>query len=148
MYNIDDYVKINSSNIFGKITDIKKDKICIISNEKKIYTSINNVKPMNIPKNDSSLPTSHVTLSLNQDDFSSEIMLRHLKYDEAMDLLDKFIFSAIKNKARIVKVIHGKNGGVLRKAVHEYLKNCKYVEDFRLGYPHEGSYGVTIVTLK
>ena len=145
MYKIDDYVKINSSNIFGKITDIKKDKICIISNEKKIYTSINNVKPMNIPKNDNFLLTSHVTLSLNQDDFSSEIMLRHLKYDEAMDLLDK---SSWFSDNVTCEVIHGKNGGVLRKAVHEYLKNCKYVEDFRLGYPHEGSYGVTIVTLK
>ena len=148
MYKIDDYVKIHSSNVSGKIIDIKKDKICIISNEKKIYTSIKNIELINAPKNNISLPDTSVTVSLEHDIFSNEVMLRHLKYDEAMDLLDKFIFSAIKNKAKIVKIIHGKNGGVLRKAVHEYLKDCEYVRDFRLGYPHEGSYGVTIVTLK
>ena len=57
-------------------------------------------------------------------------------------------YKAIKNNVKDIKIIHGKNGGILRKAVHDYLKHNKHVETFRLGNYYEGSYGVTIIKLK
>ena len=46
-----------------------------------------------------------------------------------------------------VRIIHGKGTGLLRKAVHQRLKQLKYVKSFRLGVFGEGEDGVTIVTL-
>ena len=38
--------------------------------------------------------------------------------------------------------------GVLRAAVHDELRRCKYVKSFRLGVYGEGESGVTIVEFK
>ena len=75
-------------------------------------------------------------------------MLRHQTVEEALDNLDKFIDNAICNNVKIVKIIHGKQGGKLRHAVHDYLENSPYVKEHRLGGYYEGSYGVTIAFLK
>ena len=61
--------------------------------------------------------------------------------------VENFITEAINLDIKNIKIIHGRNGGVLRKAVHEYLKHNKNVESYRLGNYYEGSYGVTIIKL-
>ena len=94
------------------------------------------------------MPKTSISFTLNKSsNFDTELMLRHQTKDEALDNLDKFIYQALVNKVSIIKIVHGKHGGILRNAVHEYLKESKYVSSFRLGYPHEGSYGVTIAYL-
>lgn len=75
-------------------------------------------------------------------------MIRHQTVDEALSNLDKFIDNAICNNVKIVKIIHGKNGGILRREVHKYLENSPYVKGHRLGGYYEGSYGVTIAFLR
>ena len=45
-----------------------------------------------------------------------------------------------------VRVVHGKGTGILRQAVHDYLKGVPYVKSFKLGEFGEGDSGVTIVT--
>ena len=47
-----------------------------------------------------------------------------------------------------IRVIHGKGTGKLREGIHQYLKNSKYVNSFRIASFGEGDYGVTIVELK
>ena len=46
------------------------------------------------------------------------------------------------------RIIHGKGTGVLRKAVQDELRRCKYVKSFRLGVYGEGEDGVTIAEFK
>lgn len=75
-------------------------------------------------------------------------MIRHQTVDEALENLEKFIDNAICNNVKIVKIIHGKNGGILRREVHKFLDNSPYVKEHRLGGYYEGSYGVTIAFLK
>ena len=77
-----------------------------------------------------------------------EIMIRHQTVEEALFNLEKFIDNAICNNVKIVKIIHGKNGGILRREVHKYLDNSPFVKEHRLGGYYEGSYGVTIAFLK
>lgn len=90
-----------------------------------------------------------VTFEVNHNlDIPNEIMLRHKTKEEAMYELDKFIDKAISNNLPRIKIIHGKNGGVLRKATHEYLENFPYVSSYSLGLYHEGGLGVTIAYLK
>ncbi|MEE1185178.1 MAG: Smr/MutS family protein [Acutalibacteraceae bacterium] len=45
-------------------------------------------------------------------------------------------------------MIHGKGTGVLRKAVHSYLRNNKFISNFRVGLFGEGENGVTIAEIK
>ena len=75
-------------------------------------------------------------------------MIRHQTVIEAIENVDRFISSAIINKEKRIRIIHGRHGGILRDAVHEYLKNSPYVDTYKLADEYEGSIGVTIVYLK
>ena len=79
---------------------------------------------------------------------SAEINLIGLTSDEAIVELDKYLDDAYLAHLSPVRVVHGKGSGILRKAVHQYLRRQKHVASFRLGEYGEGDAGVTIVELK
>ena len=145
MYTIRDYVKVTNSNITGKIVNISKQYITILANDKIVKLKKEQIEKIKEPTNISKDIKVNVQLSSPPID---EIMIRHQTVEEALSNLDKFIDNAICNNVKIVKIIHGKNGGILRKEVHKYLENSPYVKEHRLGGYYEGSYGVTIAFLK
>jgi DNA mismatch repair protein MutS2 len=77
-----------------------------------------------------------------------ELHLRGMRLEEAMRRLEKQIDTALMHGLREFSVIHGKGEGVLRTAIHEYLRTLNVVQDFRFSAPEEGGFGKTIVTLK
>lgn len=79
---------------------------------------------------------------------SSKLDLRGCRYEEASDLIDKFLDDALYGGLYSVTIIHGFGTGTIRKLVHEKLKMNKYVEDFHYGGQGEGGQGATIVNLK
>ncbi|MBQ3068299.1 MAG: endonuclease MutS2 [Oscillospiraceae bacterium] len=78
---------------------------------------------------------------------ATELHLRGLTAEEATAELDKFIDDAIISGLHSIVVVHGKGTGVLKSAVHNYLKSSRVVKSFRLGKYGEGEDGVTIVEL-
>lgn len=79
---------------------------------------------------------------------SAEINLIGMTSDEALAELDKYLDDAYLAHLSPVRVVHGKGSGVLRKAVHQYLRRQKHVASYRLGEFGEGDAGVTIVEFK
>ena len=77
-----------------------------------------------------------------------EFDMRGMTVDEGIMELDRYIDNAILLRVPSVTIIHGKGTGVLRKAVHEFLRHHKCVKTFRLGIFGEGEDGVTIVEMK
>jgi len=77
-----------------------------------------------------------------------EIDLRGKTSLEALLEVEKFIDNAILVGVPQLSIIHGKGAGTLRKVIHKYLKNNKFVKSYRLGSFGEGEDGVTIVELK
>lgn len=145
MFSIGEYVKIKDHNIEGRITNIQKDVVTIHSKDKNILVNIEDIEKAKEPKEEKDKFKVTVEISTPPE---YEIMIRHQTVEEALKNLDKFIDNAICNNVKIVKIIHGKQGGILRHAVHEYLENSPYVKEHRLGGYYEGSYGVTIAFLK
>ena len=151
MYTIGDYVKMKNSNIVGII---KK----IINKNNTFYYHIDITEKKVILKQDNIEKIDKITIQRKQksdfnfynfeNTFFPEITIRHQTLEIAMYNVENFIKEAIQNNIKNIKIIHGRNGGVLRKAVHEYLKHNKNIESFRLGNYYEGSYGVTIIKLK
>ncbi|MEE0839941.1 MAG: Smr/MutS family protein, partial [Acutalibacteraceae bacterium] len=83
-----------------------------------------------------------------QRDVSGEIDIRGMASDEGVMEVDRYIDSAVIGGLETIRVIHGKGTGVLRNAVHSYLRKHKNVEGFRVGTFGEGENGVTVITLK
>ena len=77
-----------------------------------------------------------------------ELDIRGMAVDEAMPVLDNFLDAAYMGNLPNARIIHGKGTGVLRKAVQDELRRCKYVKSFRLGVYGEGEDGVTIAEFK
>lgn len=94
-------------------------------------------------------PTKSGKIKMSKSAFiSPEINLIGKTVDEAIFELDKYLDDAYLAHLPQVTVIHGRGTGALRNAIHAYLKNCKYVKDFRTGGYNEGNTGATIVELK
>jgi DNA mismatch repair protein MutS2 len=79
---------------------------------------------------------------------SSEIDLRGKLAEEAQELLDKYLDDAVLVGLPMVRVIHGKGTGALRKSLQRYLAVHPSISSFRDGRPDEGGHGVTVIELK
>ena len=78
----------------------------------------------------------------------SEIDLRGMTVDEALDVLDRYLDTATLAHLETVRIIHGKGTGAVRKAVRDHLRRSRYVKEFRPGMYGEGEDGVTVASLR
>lgn len=140
------YCTINNSKLIWEIEKINKEKVYLVMNNKKMVTDIDKITVIEnyIPDEINNIS---ITTNISQN-VPSEIMLRHLTKLEAVENLDRFIDRAIANGLARVKIIHGKHGGIIRNAVHEYLDNHPYISSYNFGDYHEGGFGVTIAYIK
>lgn len=79
---------------------------------------------------------------------SLELHVRGLDREEATAAVERFLDRALLQGAPTARIVHGKGSGVLRRAVHDLLRQHPRVSEFRLGQHGEGGYGVTIATLR
>lgn len=62
----------------------------------------------------------------------------------AIYLANEFINDNIKLGNKLIKIIHGKGEGILKKELHNFLKTKKEVKDYKLDIYNEGT---TIIEL-
>jgi DNA mismatch repair protein MutS2 len=89
-----------------------------------------------------------ISVESKSSDIPSELHLLGLRVDEAINMLDSYINSALLANLSTIRIVHGKGTGALKKAVHEYLKNHSHIKSYRIGNFGEGDLGVTIAELK
>ncbi len=77
-----------------------------------------------------------------------ELDLRGMDSEEGRSALEKYIDDAAMAGLHTVTIIHGKGTGVMRAMVHDYLRGCKCVIEYRLGRYGEGETGVTVVEIR
>jgi DNA mismatch repair protein MutS2 len=79
---------------------------------------------------------------------TSEIHLLGQRADEARDAVERYLDQAFLAGLPIVRVVHGKGTGVLRRVVREMLASHPHVASYRDGEPSEGGAGATVAALK
>ena len=142
------FAKIKGTKEIYEIYKEEGNKIFLRKDNITINTTIDNIEIIDENRVNPKSKKKNYSITINKLTDKNEIMLRHLTEYEAIDKLEIFLDKMIANKIPRVRIIHGKSGGVLRNAVHSYLKEHPYIEDFRLGYYHEGGIGVTIANIK
>jgi DNA mismatch repair protein MutS2 len=91
---------------------------------------------------------SNVSLQTNKASMiSSELDLRGLTVDEALDKVDKYLDDALLAGLSRCRIIHGKGTGALRSAIRTQLETHPQVKAYRWGGPAEGGDGVTVAEL-
>lgn len=86
-------------------------------------------------------------VTLPQIESADTVDLHGLTVEAGLELLDKFVDSAVVNRLDTVKIIHGHGSGKLRDAVRRYLTAHPAVRRFQFGAPWEGGLAVTVVWL-
>ncbi len=66
---------------------------------------------------------------------------------EALDEIDLYLDAAFVARLSVIRIVHGKGTGALRKGVQDYLKQHPHVKSFRDGGQGEGGIGATVVEL-
>ncbi|MGY4689273.1 endonuclease MutS2 [Salibacterium sp. K-3] len=77
-----------------------------------------------------------------------ELDLRGVRYEDAMQKVEKYLDEAVLAGYPQVHIIHGKGTGALRKGVKELLKKHPSVAEARDGGMNEGGIGNTVARLK
>ncbi|KRN79158.1 endonuclease MutS2 [Fructilactobacillus lindneri] len=92
---------------------------------------------------------SHPTVRRTRSSSMSPTLdLRGVRYDDAMQRLDRYIDSALLAGYPSVTIIHGKGTGALRKGVTNYLKQNRQVKSFGFSPANSGGDGSTIAKFK
>jgi len=79
---------------------------------------------------------------------TTEIHLRHMRAEEAVRDLEKFVDDAMLAGLPSVRIIHGKGQGILRKITQDFLRKHPGVASYRDGEPAEGGQGATIAVFR
>ncbi len=79
--------------------------------------------------------------------FDTRLSVRGMTRDEADDAVTKFLDEAVMVGSSELTIVHGKGGGVLRRALWERLRKDSRVGSIALAEPAAGGSGVTVVKL-
>ncbi len=148
---IGDSVNISSFSRKGSVLKIdnKNKKVYVASGNLNIWVDLSDIKLC--ADNKEKVPKIRNVTGIQSRatrNTSGEIDIRGTATDEGILIIDKFIDEAVLSGLETVRIIHGKGTGVLRNAVHSYLRKHKNIDGFRVGTFGEGENGVTIATLK
>ena len=95
-------------------------------------------------------PSSSITRSTvdaHVKTFKTEIDVRGMRGDEALQQVQYFIDDAILASASQVRILHGKGNGILRQMIRQYLATVPNVRSFRDEHVQFGGAGITVIEL-
>lgn len=147
---LNDYVKIVSLNIIGKVVRLSKKSATILTNDGfTIQSKIDDLVPSKCePLANARFNTSHHYDDKVRPDIKNELIIIGLRYDEAMEKVKKFLDDALLRNFKQVRIVHGFGSGALRRGVWEILKNCEFIASYRYAERYDGGEGATIAYFK
>ncbi len=86
--------------------------------------------------------------SNRSDSVKLEVDLRGLTFDEASDVVDRYLDKLSLAGMERATIIHGKGTGALRQKIGDFLKSHPLIRTQRLGGQGEGGDGVTVIELR
>ncbi len=145
-------VWIEKLSAHGRITALpaRGAKIQVLVNDIPFSLNIADLQPSRESDQPGAAPAVRIIKPRAVGPVRPEINLLGLRVDGAVARLEAFLNSALLAQLEEVRAIHGFGTGKLRQGIHSWLRQQKYIRDFRLGKDFEdpGGGGVTIIHLK
>ncbi len=141
---INDFVKHKKSDWIGKVISFDRRNAVLEVGDIRVTVPVKELlharEPLPIR------PGKSVATRLKQSpfDFNSQLDIRGLKAEEAVRVVENFIDKAMIANVRMIKILHGKGSGALRKLVIEKLKEYPSVEKVYHPDPSDGGDGLTL----
>ncbi len=141
------YAKFRASGATGIIEEIRGKKAVLLIGEMQVTAKLADLVAVPNP----SLPTInriHKDLATRDGQYESKIDIRGMAIHDALFTLEKFVDNAILKDTPVLRILHGKGTGALRKAVRQKLKEYGAML-VNIYHPAEelGGNGITMVEL-
>jgi DNA mismatch repair protein MutS2 len=142
-----DYVRLRSGGAVGLLIAMNKEKATVMMGDLTLLIDIRDLEkgPEPLDKKSKSL---HFDTIKQAAGFESKLDIRGMRMQEALQVVETYMDTALMNSASKIEIIHGKGDGVLRKAVRKKLKEYRVEMDISHPDPKLGGDGVTVVDIK
>ena len=148
-----DHVRITGTGTMGEVTEIRGNKVSIISGSLKMTVDMDKTEPVDAGEysketsRNSSQPSIDWSLNTRRNQFNPEIDVRGMRTEEALQVVQEFIDTALMIQFRHLRILHGKGNGILRQMIRQYLSSTGTVKSVADEHVDRGGAGITIVEL-
>ena len=146
------FVKMVESDSTGRIEEIN-DQVAVVS-----FGNVTIKLPLErlLPSSKSNFDRDHRRnvkpvldweTTARKSGFSSQLDLRGIRAEEAVQKVQDFLDQAWSISYPSVRILHGKGTGILRHQIRQYLATLGYVREFDDAPVEQGGAGITVVEL-
>lgn len=146
------YVRIAGQQSVGEIMSVNKNCAVVRFGAIKSTVALARLQPAEAPKEEVrkvSFLTSETQENLHNKrlNFKSEIDIRGMRGDEAMQAVSFFLDDATVCGVRQLRILHGTGNGILRTIVRQYLSTMPSVRTFHDEHVQFGGAGITVIEM-
>lgn len=151
---VGDTVRMIDGSTTGELVEVIGNQAVVMASGLRLKTKYKNLVKVLAGSGKKKDWANVVILSTSDDDanvvrtVSSTVDLRGKRGDEAINELTYYLDKAIVAGLHQAEIIHGKGDGILRKLVHNYLKQRKEIKNYGLAPWEQGGPGCTIVEFR
>jgi DNA mismatch repair protein MutS2 len=151
-YQINQSVRIKDQTAIGTILEINEKQAVVAFGQMKTTAKIsdleivsNNEKKSLKRKKENSFQTITDDIRDRKLNFKSEIDVRGMRADDALQAVTYFIDDALMVGISRVRILHGKGNGILLQLIRQYLGTVSGIKSFHDEHVQFGGSGITVV---
>lgn len=150
---VNDYVKMDGGGVAGKILSIQGNKAEVAFGALRTTIALDKLKPASKPKDTIATQVSTVSRQTEEDsrrrqlNFSTELDVRGMRGDEAIQALNYFMDDVVQFNASRVRILHGTGHGILKTLLRQQLDVNPNVVSYHDEDVRFGGAGITVVEL-
>ena len=146
------YVRIVGQQSVGEIMSVNKNCAVVRFGAIKSTVALSRLQPAEAPKEEVrkvSFLTSETQENLHNKrlNFKSEIDIRGMRGDEAVQAVSFFLDDATVCGVHQLRILHGTGNGILRTLVRQYLSTVPSVRTFHDEHVQFGGAGITVIEM-
>ncbi|MCU0458891.1 MAG: Smr/MutS family protein [Bacteroidales bacterium] len=148
-----DYVKIAGTDTVAQVTEIRGQKVQVVSGSLKMNVDISMTEPVSAEEQKKAASAGRTqqkvdwSLTARRNQFNPEIDVRGMRTEEALQVVQDFIDTALMIQYRNLRILHGKGNGILRQMIRQYLESTGAVRNATDEHVDRGGAGITLVEL-
>jgi len=150
-----DTVRIKGQQTIGQVLEIKGKTVIVAFGAIKTSTKLEQLEKVSNNQQKKETARASTIHTNNADTFSekklhfkTEIDIRGMRGDEALQAIIYYIDDAIQCNAGRVRILHGTGTGALRQIIRDYLKTVQGIKHFQDEHVQFGGAGITVVELE
>lgn len=149
-----DYVKMKNGGVVGRIVSIDGENAEVIFGNFRSKVDISKLESSSKPKEtkgDTIITTSDSQSGgsrQRQLDFKTDIDLRGMRAEDALQAVTYFLDDALQFNIRRVRILHGTGHGILKTLIRDFLKSNSAVKSYHDEDIRFGGAGITVVDME